>query len=69
MVECGFSRNRFGRWSLGEGLGLLGDNGEMNRIGGKRGWMEGGESVVWSGLLGEVKKIGGIIEGGMRESG
>ena len=68
IVHSRFSTNTFPTWSLAQPFRLLAHNGEINTIRGNRGWMEARESVLSTPLLGDVKKIGPIIQPGMSDS-
>ena len=68
IVHSRFSTNTFPTWSLAQPFRLLAHNGEINTIRGNRGWMEARESVLSTPLLGDVKKIGPIIQSGMSDS-
>ena len=68
IVHSRFSTNTFPTWSLAQPFRLLAHNGEINTIRGNRGWMEARESVLFTPLLGDVKKIGPIIQPGMSDS-
>ena len=68
IVHSRFSTNTFPTWSLAQPFRLLAHNGEINTIRGNRGWMEARESVLSTPLLGDVKKIGLIIQPGMSDS-
>ena len=68
IVHSRFSTNTFPTWSLAQPFRLLAHNGEINTIRGNRGWMEARESVLSTPLLGDVKKIGPIIQLGMSDS-
>lgn len=68
IVHSRFSTNTFPTWSLAQPFRLLAHNGEINTIRGNRGWMEARESVFSTPLLGDVKKIGPIIQPGMSDS-
>ena len=68
IVHSRFSTNTFPTWSLAQPFRLLAHNGEINTIRGNRGWMQARESVLSTPLLGDVKKIGPIIQPGMSDS-
>lgn len=68
IVHSRFSTNTFPTWSLAQPFRLLAHNGEINTIRGNRGWMEARESVLSTPSLGDVKKIGPIIQPGMSDS-
>jgi glutamate synthase (NADPH/NADH) large chain len=68
MVHSRFSTNTFPSWDLAQPFRLLGHNGEINTIRGNRLWMEARESILESGLLGDLKDIYPVIEPGKSDS-
>lgn len=68
LVHSRFSTNTFPTWSLAQPFRLLAHNGEINTVRGNRAWMKARESVLSSGLLGDIKNITPIIQPNMSDS-
>lgn len=68
LVHSRFSTNTFPAWSLAQPFRLLCHNGEINTIRGNRNWMKARESVLNSGLLGDISQIRPIIQPAMSDS-
>lgn len=68
LVHSRFSTNTFPTWSLAQPFRLMAHNGEINTIRGNRAWMEARESVLSSQALGDIRKIGPIVQPGMSDS-
>ena len=68
LVHSRFSTNTTPSWEKAHPYRFIVHNGEINTIRGNRGWMEARESVLSTPLLGDVKKIGPIIQPGMSDS-
>ena len=47
---------------------MIGHNGEINTIRGNRFWMSAREAVIESESLGEMGRIGNVIQPGMSDS-
>ena len=68
LVHSRFSTNTTPSWEKAHPYRFIVHNGEINTIRGNRGWMEARDSVLSTPLLGDVKKIGPIIQPGMSDS-
>lgn len=68
LVHSRFSTNTFPTWRLAQPFRLIGHNGEINTIRGNRFWMSTREAVIEPENLGEMKKIGQVIQPGMSDS-
>ena len=68
LVHSRFSTNTFPTWRLAQPFRLIGHNGEINTIRGNRFWMSTREAVIESESLGEMGKIGNVIQPGMSDS-
>lgn len=68
LVHSRFSTNTFPTWRLAQPFRLIGHNGEINTIRGNRFWMSTREAVIESDSLGDIKKIGQVIQPGMSDS-
>ena len=68
LVHSRFSTNTFPKWKLAQPFRLLAHNGEINTIRGNRGWMKARESVLSSEVLGDIKDLRPIVQGGMSDS-
>lgn len=68
LVHSRFSTNTFPTWRLAQPFRLIGHNGEINTIRGNRFWMSTREAVIEPEKLGEMKKIGSVIQPGMSDS-
>ncbi len=68
LVHSRFSTNTFPTWALAQPFRLLAHNGEINTIRGNRAWMKARESVLSSGLIGDIKDITPIIQPDMSDS-
>ncbi|HBC37262.1 MAG TPA: glutamate synthase subunit alpha, partial [Porphyromonadaceae bacterium] len=63
-----FSTNTFPTWDLAQPFRMLGHNGEINTIRGNRQWMESRESVLKSGVLGDIQDLFPIVQPAMSDS-
>lgn len=68
LVHSRFSTNTFPTWSLAQPFRLLCHNGEINTVRGNRNWMKARESVLNSGLLGDISSIRPIVQPNMSDS-
>ncbi|MBP5705287.1 MAG: glutamate synthase subunit alpha, partial [Paludibacteraceae bacterium] len=68
LVHSRFSTNTFPTWSLAQPFRLLCHNGEINTVRGNRNWMKARESVLNSGLLGDISGIRPIVQPNMSDS-
>ncbi|MBQ0155125.1 MAG: glutamate synthase subunit alpha, partial [Bacteroidales bacterium] len=68
LVHSRFSTNTFPTWSLAQPFRLLCHNGEINTVRGNRNWMKARESVLNSGLLGDISNIRPIVQPNMSDS-
>nr|MCR5454803.1 glutamate synthase subunit alpha [Bacteroidales bacterium] len=68
LVHSRFSTNTFPEWRLAQPFRMLCHNGEINTIRGNRNWMRARESVLSSGLLGDIKDLRPIVTPGMSDS-
>ncbi len=68
LVHSRFSTNTFPTWSLAQPFRLLCHNGEINTVRGNRNWMKARESVLNSGLLGDISDIRPIVQPNMSDS-
>lgn len=68
LVHSRFSTNTFPTWSLAQPFRLIGHNGEINTIRGNRLWMQTREAVLDPENLGEMARIGQVIQPGMSDS-
>ncbi|MCM1163130.1 MAG: glutamate synthase large subunit [Muribaculaceae bacterium] len=68
LVHSRFSTNTFPTWRLAQPFRLIGHNGEINTIRGNRFWMSTREAVIEPENLGEMKRIGQVIQPGMSDS-
>ena len=68
MVHSRFSTNTFPAWPLAQPFRFLCHNGEINTIRGNRNWMKARESVLNTGLLGDISKLRPIIQPDMSDS-
>ncbi len=57
LVHSRFSTNTFPTWDLAQPFRMLAHNGEINTVKGNRFWMEARESILKSGLLGDLSEI------------
>ena len=62
LVHSRFSTNTFPSWDLAQPFRMLAHNGEINTVKGNRFWMEARESILKSGLLGDLSEVYPIIE-------
>ncbi len=68
LVHSRFSTNTFPTWDLAQPFRMLGHNGEINTIRGNRQWMESRESVLKSGVLGDIQDLFPIVQPAMSDS-
>ena len=68
IVHSRFSTNTFPQWSLAQPFRMLCHNGEINTIRGNRSWMQARESVLGSGVLGDISDLTPIVQPGMSDS-
>ena len=68
LVHSRFSTNTFPEWRLAQPFRMLCHNGEINTIRGNRNWMRARESVLSSGMLGDIKDLRPIVTPGMSDS-
>lgn len=68
LVHSRFSTNTFPTWSLAQPFRLLCHNGEINTVRGNRNWMKARESVLNSGMLGNISNIRPIVQPNMSDS-
>ncbi|MFA7043136.1 MAG: glutamate synthase large subunit [Bacteroidales bacterium] len=68
LVHSRFSTNTFPTWDLAQPFRFLGHNGEINTIKGNRFWMQARESVLKSGLLGNMEDLYPVLQPGMSDS-
>ena len=68
IVHSRFSTNTFPQWSLAQPFRMLCHNGEINTIRGNRSWMQARESVLGSGVLGDISDLTPIAQPGMSDS-
>ncbi len=68
LVHSRFSTNTFPTWRLAQPFRMIGHNGEINTIRGNRFWMSTREAVIESESLGEMGRIGNVIQPGMSDS-
>lgn len=68
LVHSRFSTNTFPTWSLAQPFRYLCHNGEINTIRGNRNWMKARESVLNTGLLGDITDLRPIIQPDMSDS-
>ncbi len=68
LVHSRFSTNTFPTWSLAQPFRLLCHNGEINTVRGNRNWMKARESVLNSGMLGNISDIRPIVQPNMSDS-
>ena len=57
LVHSRFSTNTFPSWDLAQPFRMLAHNGEINTVKGNRFWMEARESILKSGLLGDLSDV------------
>lgn len=62
LVHSRFSTNTFPSWDLAQPFRMLAHNGEINTVKGNRFWMQARESILKSGVLGDLQDIYPIIE-------
>jgi glutamate synthase (NADPH) large chain len=62
LVHSRFSTNTFPSWDLAQPFRMLAHNGEINTVKGNRFWMQARESILKSGVLGDLKELYPIIE-------
>ena len=68
LVHSRFSTNTFPAWPLAQPFRFLCHNGEINTIRGNRNWMKARESVLNTGLLGDISGLRPIIQPDMSDS-
>ncbi len=68
LVHSRFSTNTFPAWPLAQPFRFLCHNGEINTIRGNRNWMKARESVLNTGLLGDISELRPIIQPDMSDS-
>ncbi len=68
IVHSRFSTNTFPQWSLAQPFRMLCHNGEINTIRGNRSWMQARQSVLGSGLLGNIGDLTPIVQPDMSDS-
>ncbi len=68
LVHSRFSTNTFPKWKLAQPFRIIGHNGEINTIRGNRFWMQTREAVIEPQLLGDMSRIGDVIQPGMSDS-
>lgn len=68
LVHSRFSTNTFPKWKLAQPFRIIGHNGEINTIRGNRFWMSTREAVIDPKNLGDMSRIGDVIQPGMSDS-
>jgi glutamate synthase (NADPH/NADH) large chain len=68
IVHSRFSTNTFPQWSLAQPFRMLCHNGEINTIRGNRSWMQARESVLGSGVLGDISDLTPLVQPDMSDS-
>ena len=62
LVHQRFSTNTFPTWQLAHPFRYLCHNGEINTVRGNVNWMNARQPVMTSPVLGDIKKLGNIIQ-------
>ncbi|MCF0176817.1 MAG: glutamate synthase large subunit [Bacteroidales bacterium] len=68
LVHSRFSTNTFPTWALAQPFRYLCHNGEINTIRGNRNWIKARESVLNTGMLGDISKLCPIVQPDMSDS-
>ena len=68
LVHSRFSTNTFPKWKLAQPFRIIGHNGEINTIRGNRFWMSTREAVIDPKNLGDMSRVGDVIQPGMSDS-